>query len=179
MAMHWYAVHTYSGHEHKAKLYLESAIANAGLQHLFGDILVPTEEVTEMKGGKRSTSTKKFLPSYILVQVDLNKTTQELVVSTPGITNFVGGAGKPTPLRDKEVERIVGQINSSRTEEPTDVPFQAGDPVKVIDGPFADFTGSVAEINLERRKVKVMVSIFGRPTPVELDFLQVELVKGK
>ena len=177
MAMHWYAVHTYSGHEQKAKKYLESAMVNAGVEDKFGEVLVPTEEVTEMKQGRRSTSTKKFLPSYILVQCELDKVTQELVVSTPGITNFVGGAGKPRPLKDAEVERIVGQVNRSRTEEPTEFPFQAGESVKVTDGPFADFTGTVGEVNMERRKVKVMVSIFGRPTPVELDFLQVERVK--
>jgi transcriptional antiterminator NusG len=179
MAMAWYVVHTYSGHEQKAKKYLESAVANAGLESKFGEILVPTEEVTEMKQGKRSTSTRKFLPSYILVQMELDKVTQELVVSTPGITNFVGSGGRPRPLRPKEVERIVGQINRSRTEESDEVPFQAGDPVKVNDGPFADFSGTISEVNLERRKVKVMVSIFGRPTPVELDFLQVEPLKGK
>lgn len=177
MAMRWYAVHTYSGHEQKAKKYLESAVVNAGLEHKFGDVLVPTEEVTEMKQGRRSTSTKKFLPSYILVQCELDKATQELVVSTPGITNFVGGGGKPRPLKEAEVERIVGQVNRSRTEESSDFPFQAGDTVKVNDGPFADFAGTVGEVNMERRKVKVMVSIFGRPTPVELDFLQVERVK--
>lgn len=179
MAMRWYAVHTLSGHEQKAKRYLESAVTNAGVEERFGQILVPTEQVTEMKQGKRTTSTKKFLPSYILVEMDLDKFTQELVIQTPGITNFVGAAGKPKALRLKEVERIIGQIDSSRTEEVTDVPFQAGDPVKVNDGPFMDFSGTVSEVNMERKKVKVMVSIFGRPTPVELDFLQVELVKGK
>jgi transcriptional antiterminator NusG len=179
MAFRWYVAHTYSGHEQKAKRYLESAIVNAGLQDKFGQILVPTEQVTEMKQGKRSTTTKKFLPSYILVEMDLDKATQNLVVSTPGITNFVGGGGKPVPLREEEVQRIVGQIDRSRTEEATDVPFQAGDPVKVTDGPFMDFSGTVSEVNLERRKVKVMVSIFGRPTPVELDFLQVDMVKSK
>lgn len=177
--LNWYVVHTYSGHEQKAKRYLESAVENQGMQELFGDILVPTEEVTEMKQGKRSTSTKKFLPSYILVQMVLNKQTQDLVVSTPGITSFVGGGGKPKPLKDDEVSRIVGQINRSRTEEVTEVPFQAGESVKVIDGPFADFSGTVSEVNMERKKVKVMVSIFGRPTPVELDFLQVEALKAK
>ena len=144
MAQRWYAVHTYSGHEQKAKRYLESAIENAGLEDQFGEVLVPTEEVTEMKQGKRSTSTKKFLPSYILLQVELTKQTQELVVNTPGVTNFVGGGGKPSPLKESEVEKIVGQIDRSRTEEATDFPFQAGDPVMVIDGPFADFSGSVA-----------------------------------
>jgi transcriptional antiterminator NusG len=179
MALRWYVAHTYSGHEQKAKRYLESAIVNAGLQDKFGQVLVPTEEVTEMRQGKRSTSTKKFLPSYILVEMELDKETQNLVVSTPGVTNFVGGGGKPVPLREEEVKRIVGQIDRSRTEESQDIPFQAGDPVKVTDGPFMDFSGTVSEVNLERRKVKVMVSIFGRPTPVELDFLQVDLVKGK
>jgi len=179
MALCWYAVHTYSGHEQKAKRYLESAVVTAGLQEQFGDILIPTEQVTEMKNGKRATSTKKFLPSYILVQVDLNKVTQNLVISTPGITNFVGAKGKPQPLRQDEVDRILGQVDQTREAEVTDVPFMAGDQVKVIDGPFADFSGFVSEVNLERSKVKVMVSIFGRPTPVELDFLQVELVKQK
>ena len=179
LAKRWYVAHTYSGHEQKAKRYLESAVANAGLEDKFGQILVPTEEVTEMKQGKRSTSTRKFLPSYIIIEMELDKQTQNMVVNTPGITNFVGGGGKPVPLRPDEVERIVGQIDRSRTEESADIPFQAGDPVKVNDGPFADFSGTVSEVNMERRKVKVMVSIFGRPTPVELDFLQVDLVKGK
>lgn len=174
MTMRWYAVHTYSGHEQKARRYLESAVVNSSLDDKFGQILVPTEEVTEMKQGKRSTSTKKFLPSYILIEMDLDKTTQELVVSTPGVTNFVGGGGKPRPLKEMEVERIVGQIHRNRTEEPADFPFLTGDTVKVCDGPFLDFSGSISEVNMERRKVKVMVSIFGRPTPVELDFLQVE-----
>jgi transcription termination/antitermination protein NusG len=179
MALRWYVAHTYSGHEQKAKTYLESAVINAGLQERFGKILIPTEQVTEMKQGKRATSTKKFLPSYILIEMDLDKVTQNLVVSTPGITNFVGAGGKPQPLKEDEVQRIAGQIDRSRTEEVAEIPFQAGDPVKVIDGPFADFSGTVSEVNMERRKIKVMVSIFGRPTPVELDFLQVELVKAK
>ncbi|RKX24478.1 MAG: transcription termination/antitermination factor NusG [Candidatus Zixiibacteriota bacterium] len=179
MTLKFYVAHTYAGHEQKAKKYLESAIINAGLEDKFGQVLVPTEQVTEMKQGKRSTSTKKFLPSYILVEMELDKTTQNLVVSTTGITNFVGAGGKPSALREDEVRRIAGQIDCSRTEEVTDVPFRAGDPVKVNDGPFSDFSGTVSEVNMERRKVKVMVSIFGRPTPVELDFLQVDLVKTK
>ncbi|MCD6249002.1 MAG: transcription termination/antitermination factor NusG [candidate division Zixibacteria bacterium] len=179
MALKWYVVHTYAGHEQKAKTYLESAIENAGLSDRFGQVLVPTEQVTEMKQGKRSTTTKKFLPSYILVEMDLDKVTQNLVVSTSGITNFVGAGGRPSPLREDEVARICGQIDSSREEESSDIPFQAGDPVKVNDGPFSDFSGTVSEVNMERRKLKVMVSIFGRPTPVELDFLQVEIVKAK
>jgi len=179
MALRWYVAHTYSGHEQKARRYLESAVVNAGLQEKFGQILIPTEQVTEMKQGKRSTSTKKFLPSYILIEMDMDKETENLVTNTPGITSFVGVGGKPKALRPNEVERIVGQIDRSRTEEAVDLPFQAGDPVKVKDGPFMDFSGTVSEVNMERRKVKVMVSIFGRPTPVELDYLQVELTKGK
>ncbi|MFH1700174.1 MAG: transcription termination/antitermination protein NusG [Candidatus Zixiibacteriota bacterium] len=179
MALRWYAVHTYSGHEQKAKRYLESAIQSSGLVDKFGDVLIPTEQVTEMKDGKRSTSTKKFLPSYILVEVDLNKVTQNMVISTPGITNFVGAKGKPQPLKQDEVNRILGQVDQTREAEVTDIPFIAGDQVKVIDGPFADFAGFISEVNMERKKVKVMVSIFGRPTPVELDFLQVEMVKQK
>lgn len=179
ITLRWYAVHTYSGHEQKAKKYLESAIAQAGLNERFGQVLIPTEQVTEMRNGKRSTSTKKFLPSYILVEMDLDKDTQNLVVSTPGITNFVGAKGKPQPLRQDEVNRIMGQLDQTREAEATGVPFVASDQVKVIDGPFTDFSGFVSEVNLERKKIKVMVSIFGRPTPVELDFLQVELVKQK
>lgn len=177
MAKRWYAVHTFSGHENKAKRYLESGIVNAGMEDKFGQILVPTEEVTEMRQGKRSTSTKKFLPSYMLVEMEMTKETRELVVNTPGVTSFVGNQNAPQPLRLSEVERIVGQIDRSRTEEVADIPFQAGDSVKVIDGPFMDFSGTVSEVNMERKKVKVMVSIFGRPTPVELDFLQVESAK--
>lgn len=177
MALRWYAIHTYAGHEAKAKKYLESAVVNAGMDQLFGQVLVPTEEVIEMKGGKRSTTIKKFLPSYILVEMDLTRESQNLVVTTPGITNFVGGGGKPIPLKQDEVDRMVGQADRSR-EEIIDIPFQSGDSVKVNDGPFQDFSGTVSEVNTERRKVKVMVSIFGRPTPVELDFLQVELAKN-
>jgi transcriptional antiterminator NusG len=172
--MHWYVAHTYSGHEYKAKKYLESAIEANELQDLFGQILVPTEEIVEMKQGKRSTSVKKFLPSYILVEMELSKETQNLVTSTPGITNFVGASGKPVPLRSSEVNRILQQVDRSKNRDVLDIPYKIGEAVKVIDGPFADFTGTVSEINPERRKLKVMVSIFGRPTPVELDYLQVK-----
>jgi transcriptional antiterminator NusG len=170
----WYVVHTYSGHEQKAKRHLETAISQYGLQEVMTQILIPTEEVTEMKQGKRSTSTKKFLPSYILIQMELNKQTEHIVRNTPGITSFVGTAGKPVPITQQEVDRVMGHMDHGRVEEITDFPFRTGDPVKVIDGPFSDFSGFVSEVNMERKKVKVMVSIFGRPTPVELDFLQVE-----
>jgi transcriptional antiterminator NusG len=174
MSKRWYVAHTYSGHEYKAKKYLESAIEAGELQDKFGQILVPTEEIVEMKQGKRSTSVKKFLPSYILVEMDLTKETQNLVTTTPGITNFVGASGKPVPLRESEVTRILQQVDRSKNRDVLDIPYKVGEAVKVVDGPFADFTGTVSEINPERRKLKVMVSIFGRPTPVELDYLQVK-----
>lgn len=149
-------------------------MANAGLDEYFGDVKIPTEEVVEMKQGRRTTSTKKFLPGYILIEVALTKETQHLVTSTPGVTSFVGSGGKPVPLTQEEVDRVLGQMDRTRTAEVTEVPFRVGDPVKVIDGPFNDFSGVVSEVNMERKKLKVMVSIFGRPTPVELDFLQVQ-----
>ena len=176
MAKNWYAVHTYSGQEQKAKRHLEKTVATEGLSERFGQILIPTEEVTEMKMGKRATTTKKFLPSYLLIEVELDKILQQVIIDTPGITNFVGSGGKPSALRADEVNRMVGKMDSKREVEVDEVPWRAGDQVKVTDGPFADFTGFVSEINVERKKVKVMVSIFGRPTPVELDFLQIESV---
>ena len=174
MALKWYVAHTYSGHEKKAKQYLESASQAAGFGDKINRIVVPTEEVVEMKSGKRSTSVRKFLPSYILIEMELDRDTQHLVTNTPGITNFVGASGKPTPLRESEVERILAQMDKTRARDSLEVPYRIGDAVKVVDGPFADFTGTVSEINMERKKIKVMVSIFGRPTPVELDFLQVQ-----
>jgi transcriptional antiterminator NusG len=172
--MKWYVAHTYSGHEQKAKKYLENAIISQGLEEKMGRVLVPTETVVEMKQGKRSSTVKKFLPSYILIEMILDKETQHLVTSTPGITSFVGASGKPVPLKPEETERILKQVERGRTRDYEEVPFKAGDQVKVIDGPFTDFTGFVSEVNQERKNLKVMVSIFGRPTPVELDFLQVQ-----
>ncbi len=174
MAKKWYVAHTYSGHENKARKYLESAAEAEGLKEQFGQILVPTEEIVEMRQGKRSTSVKKFLPSYILIEMELNKETQHLVTSTPGITNFVGASGKPVALRENEVKRILAQIDRSKNRDVLDIPYKIGEAVKVVDGPFSDFAGTVSEVNPEKRKLKVMVSIFGRPTPVELDYLQVK-----
>lgn len=174
MAMKWYVAHTYSGHEQKAKRFLENIIEEQKLHERISRVLIPTQEVVEMKQGKRTVSTRRFLPSYILVEMELDKETQHLVANTPGITNFVGAAGKPEALRENEVERILVQIDKTRGREKLDVPYQIGEGVKVIDGPFTDFSGTVSEVNVERKKVKVMVSIFGRPTPVELDFLQVQ-----
>jgi transcriptional antiterminator NusG len=172
--LRWYVLHTYSGHEQKAKRHLESAIVSAGLADSFGRIIMPTEQVTEMKQGRKSTSTRKFLPSYLLVEMDLNKETRHLVTNSPGITNFVGAGGKPQPLEPDEVERIIGHMEKGPVLKTDEMPYSAGDAVKVTDGPFADFSGVVSEVIPERKKLKVMVSIFGRPTPVELDYLQVQ-----
>jgi len=174
--MKWYVAHTYSGHENKAKKYLESAAEAGGLKEKFGQVLVPTEEIVEMRQGKRHTTVKKFLPSYILVEMELTKETQHLVTSTPGITNFVGASGKPVPLRESEVKRVMAQVDRSKNRDVFDIPYKIGEAVKVVDGPFSDFAGTVSEVNSEKRKLKVMVSIFGRPTPVELDYLQVKIL---
>jgi transcriptional antiterminator NusG len=170
----WYVVHTYSGHEKKVKRYLESAIANQGLEDKITQVLVPIEEVVEMKGGKRSISDRKFLPSYILIQMELTRETMSLVTSTPGITSFVSSGVTPQPLKESEIQQVLSQMDHGKTKKAAEVPFRVGDAVKVIDGPFSDFSGVVNEVNVERGKLKVMVSIFGRSTPVELDFLQVK-----
>ncbi len=174
--MQWYVVHTYSGHEKKAKLHLESAVENAGMTELFGRILIPTEEIIEMKEGKRRKKTRKFLPSYLLVEMELTQETQHLVTNTPGVTAFVGAGGRPQPLSESEVHRVLGQVDRSRDREKLDVPYREGEAVKVVDGPFKDFNGIVQQVYPDKNKVRVMVSIFGRSTPVELDFLQVEVI---
>jgi len=177
MAKQWYVVHTYSGHEKKVKSYLENTIAHSEeLQDLFGQILIPTEEIVEMKEGKRRKKTRKFLPSYILVEMEMTDEARHMVTSTPGVTAFVGAGGRPEPLSESEVHRVLGQVDRSRKRETLDVPYTEGEAIKVIDGPFKDFNGVVQKVFPDKHKVKVMVSIFGRSTPVELDFLQVEAI---
>jgi transcriptional antiterminator NusG len=172
----WYAIHTYSGHENKVKTNLEKAIHSAGLEGQFGQILVMTEEVVEMKDGKRKTSKRKTFPSYVMVEMDLNNETRHLVQNVPGVTRFVGSGQREVPLKESEVRRLLGQVETSRSRPAPTVTFRVGDSVRITDGPFSAFTGVVDEVNNERGKVKVMVSIFGRATPVELDFLQVQPV---
>ncbi len=175
--MKWYAIHTYSGHENKVKGNLERAIATSGLEDHFGRILVPTQVVTEMRNGKKTQSTRKFFPTYIIIEMDLDEDTWHVVRNCPGVSRFVGTkSSKPDPLRGAEVDRILGQIEGAKDKAIPEVPFHEGEHVKVVDGPFSDFTGVVDEVNAERGKLKVMVSIFGRATPVELDFLQVQAV---
>ncbi|MCI0515104.1 transcription termination/antitermination protein NusG [candidate division KSB1 bacterium] len=176
-AKKWYAIHVLSGHEQRVKAYLENEIKRVGLADKITQILIPSEEITEMREGRKKVKSKVFFPGYMLLEAVLDKDTQHVILNTPGITNFVGPKNKPQPLRQTEVERIMGRVLESSQREKMSVPFKVGDPIKVIDGPFTDFTGFVEEINEEKNKLKVMVSIFGRATPVELDFLQVELEK--
>jgi len=173
----WYAIHVLSGHEKKVKAYIENEVARLGLNEKISQILIPAEEVTEMRDGKRRVKNKAFFPGYMLVEMALDKDSQHLILNTPGVTNFVGPKNKPQALRKEEIDRILGRVEEGVGREVLDVPFRLGDPIKVVDGPFTDFTGFVEDINKEKKKVKVLVSIFGRSTPVELDFLQVELEK--
>jgi transcriptional antiterminator NusG len=174
MARRWYVVHTYSGHENKVKLALEKTVKAQGLEEMVGKVIIPTENVTEMKNGKRTISTRKFFPSYLLVEMELNDEILHVINNTPGVSRLIGVGQRPTPLREEEVERILEAIDTGKAKPTPEIPFNIGEHVKVVDGPFSDFTGIVDEINAERGKLKVMVSIFGRPTPVELDFLQVK-----
>lgn len=169
----WYAIHVLSGHENKVKAYLENEAQHANLAEKIEKVLIPSEEITEMKDGKKRSRTKIIFPGYMLVHMVFDKQTRHLVLNTPGVTNFVGRKNEPVPLKQEEAERIIGKAEGIKDR--STVPFHVGDPIKVIDGPFTDFTGFVEGVNEEKNKVKVMVSIFGRATPVELDFLQVEL----
>jgi transcription termination/antitermination protein NusG len=176
MAKRWYALHTYSGHENKVKTYLESLIESQAAQGAIAQVVVPIEEVVELRGGKKKITKKRFLPSYVLVEMDMTKDAWHVVTNIPGVTNFVGPARKPQPLRQEEVDHILGQIERRKDPEIEEIPFAVGDQVKVNDGPFKDFIGTVQEVNPEKRRLNIMVSIFGRGTPVELDVLQVEAV---
>jgi transcriptional antiterminator NusG len=175
MTMRWYVVHAYSGFEKSVQRALRERINRAGMDEQFGDILVPVEEVVEMKGGQKSISERKFFPGYILVQMDMTDETWHLVKSTPKVTGFVGGkANKPTPITDKEVQNILNKVQEGVEKPRPKVLFEVGESVRVKDGPFTDFNGMVEEVNYDKNKLRVSVLIFGRATPVELDFGQVE-----
>jgi transcriptional antiterminator NusG len=173
----WYVVRTYSGHENKVKAYLENEVNQAGLTEKISSVIVPSEKVFEVKDGKKKSKTRTFFPGYILVEAVLDKATQHLILNTPSVISFVGPKNAPAPLQPTEVRRLIGKIEERKDVEVIEVPFRMGDAVKVIDGPFNNFSGFVQEVNEEKMKLKVMVSIFGRKTPVELDFSQVELEK--
>jgi transcription termination/antitermination protein NusG len=172
----WYAIHTLSGHEQKVSHYLKNSAEALALGEEIGEVVVPVEEIAEMRDGKRVTTRRKFLPGYVLVEIILTGESRYLVANAPGVTGFVGARGdqEPQPLRPSEVEHILGQIERKSTAPESDSAFRVGDQVKVVDGPFSDFTGVVEDIDSAKDKVSITVSIFGRPTKVELDILQVE-----
>ncbi len=175
MTKRWYVVHAYSGFEKSVQRALVERIARAGMQESFGQILVPVEEVVEMKSGQKSISERKFFPGYVLVEMDMNDDSWHLVKSTPKVTGFVGGtATKPTPISEKEVDKIMQQMQEGVEKPRPKVLFEAGEMVRVKDGPFTDFNGTVEEVNYEKSRLRVAVTIFGRSTPVELEFAQVE-----
>lgn len=176
----WYAVHTYSGYENKAKKSLEDKIRLENLQDFFGEILIPVEQEVVLVKGERRTQKRKLMPGYILVQMEMNDRTQHAVKNTPKVTGFVGAitGQDPVPMRDAEVQRLTSQISEGVLKPKPRVQFEEGDTVRVVDGAFTNFSGTVEEVNPEKGRVKVLVSIFGRATPVELDFMQVEKTAG-
>jgi len=172
--LRWYVVHTYSGFEHKVKANLEERVKTLNQQHLFGNILVPTEQVIELKKGQKKTSSRKFYPGYIMVQMVLNRETWHTVRNTAKVTGFLGGGSNPTPVPDEEAERIIRQMEEGISKPKPRYTFEEGDDVRVIDGPFNNFQGTVEEVKPDKEKLRVLITIFGRATPVELDFDQVK-----
>lgn len=170
----WYVIHTATGFENKAKNALEERIRAYNMAEKFGEILIPQEQVVELKGGKRRTSSRKFFPGYILVQMALDDESWHLVRNTPKVTGFVGGRTDPPSISDEEVARLTQKISEGEFKATPKVLFEKGENIRVVDGPFMNFTGVVDEVLPEKGKLRVLVSIFGRATPVELEFLQVE-----
>jgi transcription termination/antitermination protein NusG len=174
--MKWYIIHAYSGFERKVKESLESRVQAFGLQEKIGKVLIPTESVTEVRGGKKHTSERMFYPGYVLVEMDMDDHVWHVVKATPRVTGFVGTGQQPTPLSEEEVNHIVYKVADSREKPKLKVKFEKGETVRIGEGPFATFTGVVDDVNEDRETLKVMVTIFGRSTPVELEFGQVEKV---
>ena len=174
MDKHWYIVHTYSGYENKVRESLRQRADALGMAEAIGEVLIPTEDVVEMRDGNRVISKKKFFPGYVLINMELNDATWHVVKNTPKVTGFVGSATSPVPLTQEEVDRIINQVSVAAEKPKPKFQFQRGDSVRIIDGPFSNFQGMVDEVNNDRATLKVMVTIFGRATPVELDFLKVE-----
>ena len=175
--MRWYVIHAYSGYEKKVAAAIKDRVILNGMEDSFGDILVPTEEVVEIKGGQRRKSERKFFPGYVLVQMELNDDSWHMVKATPRVLGFIGGkADMPAPITDNEADAILQRVQDSEDKPRPKTIFEAGEVVRVIDGPFNDFNGVVEEVNYEKSRVRVSVSIFGRNTPVELEFVQVEKI---
>jgi len=175
MSMHWYVVHAYSNYEMRVKAALEERIERLGLQEFFGSIMIPTEEVVEMRDGEKKKSTRKFFPGYVLVEMEMNDESWQLVKNTPRVLGFIGGkSDSPAPITEKEVAAIMGRMEEGVDAPRPKVLFDVGEVVRVKDGPFVDFNGVVEEVNYEKSKLLVAVQIFGRSTPVKLEFFQVE-----
>ena len=175
MAMRWYVVQAYSGFEHQVKRLLQEHVAREGMQDKFGQILVPTEEVVEMRDGQKRKSERKFFPGYVLVQMEMDEATWHLVKNVPKVLGFIGGSSdKPAPLSDKEAQNILQRIQEGADKPRPKVLYEPGEVVRVKEGPFNDFNGVVEEVNYEKNRLRVAVLIFGRSTPVELEFSQVE-----
>ena len=175
MSMRWYVVHAYSQYENNVMKALKERITRAGLQEQFGEVLVPTEEVVEIKDGQKRTTERKFFPGYVLVQMEMNEDTWHLVKSTPKVLGFIGGTpDKPAPISEKEASAILNRVEESVEKPKPKTLYDPGEAVRVIDGPFADFSGVVEEVNYDKSRLRVAVLIFGRSTPVELEFSQVE-----
>ena len=172
----WYIVHTYSGFEKKVAESLQQRVQSYGLQERIGEILIPTEDVVEMRAGKKVVTSKRFFPGYILVEMDMTDDAWHVVKNTPKVTGFVGAGTKPTPLTKDEVDQILEQVKSAAEKPKPKYMFEKGEQVRINEGPFTSFNGVVDDVNLDKNTLKVMVTIFGRSTPVELDFLQVEKI---
>ncbi len=173
MALKWYIVHVYSGFENKVKMALEERISQYAHPEKFSEVLVPTEQIVELVKGKRKESSRKFYPGYILVRMQLDDETWHIVNDTAKVSGFLGGRSKPAPISDEEANQILNRMEAGKLKPKPKYYFDTGDEVRVIDGPFANFNGTVDDVNPEKGKIKVLVSIFGRSTPVELDFVQV------
>ncbi len=176
MDLKWYIVHTYSGFENRVKTTLQERLKNAGQEDFFGEILVPTEQVMELRKGQKKTTSRKFFPGYILVQMSLNKETWHTVKNTAKVIGFVGGETNPTPVSPEEADQIMRQMEEGVNRPKPKYLYEVGDEVMVIDGPFSNFKGVVEEVKPEKEKIRVLITIFGRSTPVELDFMQVNSV---
>jgi transcriptional antiterminator NusG len=176
MAKQWYIIHTYSGFEDRVQKTLEQRIEALGMEEFFGEVQVPTETVVEMKNGKKREVRRKFFPGYVLVEMEMTDDAWHLVRNTPKVTGFVGAGKKPTPLTEEEVNQILHQsVATQEKPRPTEM-YEKGEQIRITDGPFASFNGVVEEVNLDRSTLKVMVTIFGRDTPVEMEFSQVQKV---
>jgi len=173
VALRWYVVHTYSGYENKVKLALQEKARSLGLEEKIADVLIPSESVVELVKGEKRTSNRKFFPGYVLVQMELDDQTWHVVKTTPKVTGFIGSRTEPAVIPDEEVDQIRQQMAEGKEKPKPKYSFEKGDSVRVVDGPFINFNGTVEEVRPEKGKLRVLVSIFGRPTPVELDFIQV------